>query len=346
MVRRDSRLGVGGCAVALALILPAVAQAVAPVVNTAGVTRLTDQSARLTGSVNPGGEPTTYQFEYGTSTAYGTVTATATVNGTRKAPVGADLTGLTPGKVYHYRLIAQNASGAAQGLDRKFKTLTTPPAPGGGPPPPSGGGGTGASPPPQPIQPLGVTFAGTPNPMRFGVATTLAGQLTGTDRAGRPVVLQSNPWPFTQGFKDVGSPLVTDATGTFAFHGIQVPFDTQYRVALPDRPGVVSPFVLVSVQMRVGTRMRSVIVMHKGRRLSFSGSIRPAVDGARIAVQKKRGSRWMTVARTIARRHDRASSAYSTRLRISRGGRYRVLARVANGSFVPSAGREIVVRTR
>ena len=45
-----------------------------------------------------------------------------------------------------------------------------------------------------------MTLAATPNPIAPGGATTLAGQLTGTNNVNRDVVLQSNPCPYTQGF--------------------------------------------------------------------------------------------------------------------------------------------------
>ena len=49
-------------------------------------------------------------------------------------------------------------------------------------------------------QPLGVVLAATPNPAPFNGPTTLAGTLTGTGNANRSVVLQANPFPYTQGF--------------------------------------------------------------------------------------------------------------------------------------------------
>ena len=50
-------------------------------------------------------------------------------------------------------------------------------------------------------QPLGLSLAATPNPVGIGKPTVLAGTLSGTGNAGRQVVLQSNPFPYTQGFQ-------------------------------------------------------------------------------------------------------------------------------------------------
>jgi hypothetical protein len=289
----------------------------APVARTGGAANIAQQSARLTGSVNPNGGTTTYQFQFGTTTAYGSVTPEATVGGTGKKTVTADVTGLAPATTYHYRLIARNDKGLSKGADRTFKTK---------------------------VQPLGVSFAANPNPQPFGGTTTLSGQLTGTGNGGREVVLQSNPFPYTQGFKDDGNRLVTDAQGNFTFGLRQLPFNTQFRVTLPDKPSVVSPIVVVSVQPRISVRLGTRRV-HRGHKLTFAGSITPAIDGTPVAIQKKRGTAWVTVAGTVAHHHDSGSSTFNKKVRISRGGTYRVYAGVANGSLVPNAGREITIRT-
>ena len=48
-----------------------------------------------------------------------------------------------------------------------------------------------------PKQPLGLALAATPNPVAFGAPSTLAGTLSGTGNAGRPIQLQQKPFPFT-----------------------------------------------------------------------------------------------------------------------------------------------------
>ncbi|QEC46550.1 hypothetical protein FSW04_02465 [Baekduia soli] len=297
----------------------AAAQAAAtpPGATTGSAANVAQQTARLIGAVDPNGAQTSYQFQYGTTTAYGAVTPPVTISGDGRRTVTADLANLAPATVYHYRLIARNAKGLTKGLDRNFKTR---------------------------IQPLGVTFAATPNPEPFGGTTVLAGQLTGTGNAGRDVLLQSNPFPYTQGFKDVGNRVVTDAAGNFTFNLLQVPFNTQYRVTLPDKPSVVSPIVVVSVQVKVSTHLGTTTVT-RGHKLTFSGAVTPAADGTPIAIQKKRGTTWVTVAGTVARHHSASSSRYSKKVTIHSGGTYRVYAGVANGSYVPNTGREVTIHT-
>ncbi|MDX6730945.1 MAG: hypothetical protein QOC54_893 [Baekduia sp.] len=313
------RAALGAGAFALALALPVAAQAAtAPAAVTGGAANVAQQTARLTGAVNPNGDATTFQFQYGATSAYGSVTPEQTLSGTAKKTVTADIGGLAPATVYHYRLIARNGKGLTKGADRAFKTQA---------------------------QPLGVTFAATPNPVPFGATTTLGGQLTGTGNGGREVVLQSNPFPYTQGFKPLGNKLVTDAAGNFSFGLMAIPLNTQYRVALPDKPSVVSPIVVVSVSVLVSTRLGTRTI-HKGHRLTFSGALRPAIDGTPIAIQKRRNGRWVTVGGTAARHNSSASSIYSKKITIRTGGVYRVYAGAADGRFVPNTGSEVTIHTK
>ena len=50
----------------------------APAVTTGSAGSITTGSAEVQGTVNPGGQPTTYQVEYGTSTSYGVKTSART----------------------------------------------------------------------------------------------------------------------------------------------------------------------------------------------------------------------------------------------------------------------------
>jgi hypothetical protein len=320
MHRNDFKGALGAGAIALMLALPTAAQAAtAPGVTTGGAASVAQQTARLTGSVDPNAAATTFQFQYGTTSAYGAVTPEQTVSGDGKKTVTADISGLAPATTYHYRLIARNSKGLTKGADKAFKTK---------------------------VQPLGVTFTATPNPLLPGATTTLAGQLTGTGNAGRDVVLQSNPFPYTQGFKPEGNKLVTDAAGNFSFGLKAVAFNTQYRVALPDKPSVVSPIVVVSVSVLVSTHLGSHTVT-RGHSLTFSGSIRPAVDGTPIAIQKLNSKKhWVTIAGTAARHNSSASSAYSKKVKIAHGGKYRVYAGVTNGMYVPNTGSTVTIHTR
>jgi hypothetical protein len=96
---------------------------VAPTAVTGAASGVSRSSATVSGTVNPGGQPTTYRFQYGTSTAYPSSTAGASAgSGTAAVPVAATLTGLQRGTTYHYRLVATNGSGSSYGADQTFKT--------------------------------------------------------------------------------------------------------------------------------------------------------------------------------------------------------------------------------
>lgn len=102
----------------------------APDVNATGATNLqTEGSATLNGTVNPKGlEVESCQFEYGSSEGYGSVTSCSSGPGSGSAPVpvSADVSGLTPGTVYHYRLVASNAEGETASKDKTFIAPTAP----------------------------------------------------------------------------------------------------------------------------------------------------------------------------------------------------------------------------
>ena len=111
----------------LALASPAAMAAAEPAVSTDNATGITSTSATLNGTVNPEGQATTYDFEYGTTTSYGSQTATGDVGaGTAGVKVSAQLASLAPETTYHYRVVATNASGTTLGADVSFKTPKPP----------------------------------------------------------------------------------------------------------------------------------------------------------------------------------------------------------------------------
>ncbi len=117
------------------------AVAALPTVTTGAASSVTTSSAQVAGTVNPGGEPTTYVVEYGTTDSYGSTTTPVAVGfGTAPVAVSAALAGLASSKQYHYRVVATNSLGTVEGLDAVLTTATPPP------PPSSGGGGGGSGP--------------------------------------------------------------------------------------------------------------------------------------------------------------------------------------------------------
>lgn len=101
----------------------------APAAVTGSAANVTVTSATLNGTVDPNGQATTWSFEYGTSTSYGSTTpAKSAGSGTTATSVSAAVSGLTPGRIYHYRLVATSAAGTSRGVDRSFTTAGAPTA--------------------------------------------------------------------------------------------------------------------------------------------------------------------------------------------------------------------------
>jgi hypothetical protein len=295
-------------------LLPGSALAAKPAVTTGAAANVTFQSARVIGSVDPNKEATNYYFQYGTTVALGTETAMTPVGaGDKAVRVSVDLGSLAPTTRYHYRIVGVNASGTTLGTSRTFTTRK---------------------------QPLGVSLAATPNPIKLGTGTTLAGTLSGTGNAGRKIVLQSNPWPYTQGFQNASNELLTNATGGFSFPILSLPFNTQYRVVMPERPTVVSPIVTAGVKFYVGSKVSKKRVK-RGRKIRFSGTIKPARPGANIAFQKKSNGRWVSINGTIVR----SGGKYAKSIKIRRGGDYRVWTGVVDAQYTSNHGKTFHIRS-
>lgn len=81
-------------------------------------------AATLRARINSGGEETTYHFEYGSTTSYGQSTPPEAIPaGTAGTNVTAQISGLTPGATYYFRVVAENDAGDAVGPDRQFSAL-------------------------------------------------------------------------------------------------------------------------------------------------------------------------------------------------------------------------------
>ncbi len=307
-----------------ALLIPGGASAqssTTPEVTTGKAADITPSTVTLTGSVDPNGKQTSYIFQYGPTSLYGATTpVTAVGKGKKRVRVTVPVTGLAPATRYHYRIVAvrgANNAPAKRGKDRTFKTKR---------------------------QPLGLTLAATPNPIRPNAPTTLAGNLSGTDNANRQVVLQSNPWPYTQGFQNVSNPQVTDAAGNFSFPIVSVPFNTQYRVLMPQKPEIQSPLVALSVTPKVTASRDKVRNTRRGAIYKFSGTLTPAADGTPIAIQRLRDGEWRTISGTLTRPASGGKSRWSKRVRLSKSGRFRVFAGVNNGQYAPDTSKSFRIK--
>jgi NHL repeat len=100
-----------------------------PVVETGGASAITATSGTLSATVDPGGIPTTYEFDLGTDTTYGARVFGEETSSMVPLGVTVSVGGLQPGRTYHYRVVASSAYGTSYGLDESF---TTPAVPGSG----------------------------------------------------------------------------------------------------------------------------------------------------------------------------------------------------------------------
>ena len=97
-------------------------------VQTGGVSNITSTTATLNGSLKPDGIETEYKFQYGIDKNYDLQTALVDAGagtGTLSVDSG-QLTKLQPGRIYHYRLVAQNELGTTFGEDRTFTVPAKP----------------------------------------------------------------------------------------------------------------------------------------------------------------------------------------------------------------------------
>jgi hypothetical protein len=98
-----------------------------PAISGEAVGSVGSKIATVSAQINPGGLPSTYRVEYGTSTTYGSNTLDADAGaGTAAVGVEIQLSGLEPGTVYHARVVATNKFGETLGADMIFTTAASP----------------------------------------------------------------------------------------------------------------------------------------------------------------------------------------------------------------------------
>jgi uncharacterized repeat protein (TIGR01451 family) len=94
-----------------------------PSINSFSASSATDTTATLAAAVSANGAATTVSFEYGTTTNYGATTVVQAIgSGNSPVNVSNNLTGLTAGTLYHYRVNATNSVGPTIGADGTFET--------------------------------------------------------------------------------------------------------------------------------------------------------------------------------------------------------------------------------
>ena len=97
-----------------------------PSVKTGGASSVSATSATVSGSINPHNRATSFWFDYGTTSKYTWKTPSQPVSGTTDKAVSFTIGGLTPGKTYHYRVVARSDAGTEYGADAHFTTSVAP----------------------------------------------------------------------------------------------------------------------------------------------------------------------------------------------------------------------------
>jgi hypothetical protein len=307
-------------AVALsALVLSAPAGAAAPpvpgVIGTS-VSSVTFSSAVFSTNINPHGQPTNYYFQYGKTSGYGAQTPLAPAgNGTIAIKVSQQASGLEPASTYHFRVVVTSSAGTSTSVDHKFTTKKVP---------------------------LALQITGVPNPVPFGESFLVEGTLTGTGSASQPIVLQANPFPFTGGFKTVGNPELTNATGGFSFPVVGLNENAQLRVQTVGGPHVTSPVVLENVAVRVTFHARRT---HRHGRWRLYGTVTPAEAGALVGFQRLvPGGRTVNAGGTVVKSGSASTSRFARTLRVRHRGLYRALVKVADGAHVSAYSAPVLIR--
>jgi hypothetical protein len=297
-------------AVAVAAAQPAfsAAKVIAPRVSTGGAQHVLGTSALLTASILPNGIETSYYFQYGTTTAYGLQTPTVGVGaGTTRVPVGQAIVHLTPGAVYHFRVVAIAGGVQYPGHDRVFTAKG-----------------------------VNLVFVVSKTAQDiYGSPFILSGTLTGTGSALHRVALQASPFPFLESFAVIGSPGVTNAKGAFSFRVANLEASTQLRVTTLDPLPIYSPVITAQVVPRIALHVRTSRVPGVVR---LYGTITPAVNGAKVALQVLKAvrpganevsERWVNAFATVAKKGPGGTSRFSIVATVRHGGRYRAYVKMA-----------------
>jgi hypothetical protein len=293
------------------------ALAVVPTVVTGAASAVTYQTATLAGSVNPRSSSTVVYFQYGTTSKYGAQSAPDELPaGAATVPVAIGIGGLAAGLTYHYRIVATNASGTSLGADRTFVTAKIP---------------------------LALAITAAPNPIPFGGSYTIEGTLSGTGSANAPVQLQSQGFPYTAGFANVGNPELTLANGSFVFNLLGAAGNTQFRVVSGN---VASADIVVSVSVAVTMNAQVKGTRHHPE-IRFSGTIAPAEPSARIAFERLIGTSWKVVGGTIAKANAvNGVVGFASTVHVHSGGFFRALVLPVEGAHTSGYSPVALVRIR
>ena len=97
-----------------------------PTASTGGASGVGHESATVSGTVEPNGLSTSYEFQLGTEAGVYSTEGQGGVGGSGAQEVSAGLGSLAPGVTYHYRIVATNVDGTSYGQDQTFTTAGYP----------------------------------------------------------------------------------------------------------------------------------------------------------------------------------------------------------------------------
>lgn len=333
---RALRVYVLGLSVALLVAVASVAGASVvpgPHPATGGVEHVHGTSAQLSGSVNPNGLETSYYFQYGPTVAYGMQTKPVAIgHGTTTVKVGVAVTGLLAG--YHYRIVATAPN------------------------------------PANPSAPFVVTgkddvfSGGKTSKLRFVVAKRKEGELgtyyggsvelvaalQGLGFAGKTVLLQATPYPYSAPFVQIGAPVVSSSNGTITVRFLHVKQNTELRLVTTDLRPLYSPTMLVHVSPALSMRVQKL----SGGRFRFYGTVQPATVHGSVTIQqlrpqkagsKKEGPRPHTVATAPIKHGGKTFERFSVIVSGLTGNyRYRAYVRLTKGPLDSGPSGNVLVK--
>lgn len=284
------------------------------------------EAALLTGSVNPEGSPTNYYFQFGPTAAYGLHTASASAgSATGIVKVALVATPILPG--YHFRIVATNAAGTRAGKDQVF------------------------------LAKLATLKFEMPKALSvpWGSAVVISGRMAGVGAADHHIALQENPFPYDEGFEQVGAPTFSDSQGRFSFRVGVLRKSAQFRIITLDQLPGFSPVIGVAVTPRVTLRARS-----SGRLglVRLFGTVTPVEVGALVKIQLEKPPRparteaaeeravphFITTSTSIVKRATKRFSFFSSIVEVPRTGYYRVVVVVRhNVGLGPGTSRTVLI---
>jgi hypothetical protein len=290
-----------------------------PAISNQRTRSVTTDSATATASVDANGNPTTYYVEWGTTNRYGSQTTAATAgSGTSPATVTAQITGLRPYTLYHWRTVATNAAGTTRGRDRTFRSAR---------------------------QPSGVTLGLSRKTVPWGGDVRLGGRVTGVGVGGLTVALQHQRFPLDQDFTQ----LTTARTGSDGGYLFTIPAlytTTRYRVVTQTQVVATSPVATARSAVNVGARARHVT----RRRAAVEGTVVPGVHGTASLQRYRRGVGWRLVKSKTVAPSDELRTRYRFTVRRPRKRaapyRLRVVMLPVKGAHVRGKSRTVFVRPR